>query len=70
MPNLEIVAWLLPLLVIAIVVGYLATLLPEWMELLFGIPAILFTYGWVIWRRGFGEEDRLLFRRKIVPQGD
>lgn len=54
----------------AIVVGYLATLLPEWMELLFGIPAILFTYGWVIWRRGFGEEDRLLFRRKIVPQGD
>jgi O-antigen/teichoic acid export membrane protein len=54
----------------AVLVGYTATLLPEWMELLFGIPAILFTYGFVIWRRGFGHEDRVLFRRKIVPQGE
>ena len=29
----------------------------------FGIPAILGAYGWVIWRRGFGPEDRMLFRR-------
>ncbi|MFA7596863.1 MAG: lipopolysaccharide biosynthesis protein, partial [Novosphingobium sp.] len=53
----------------AVAVGYIATLLPEWMELLFGIPAILLTYGFVIWRRGFGPEDRLLFRRKIAPHG-
>jgi O-antigen/teichoic acid export membrane protein len=48
---------------IAVVVGELAVRLPEWAELIFGIPAILFAYGWVIWRRGFGPEDRVLFRR-------
>lgn len=46
-------------------VGYLATRLPEWAELLFGIPAILCVYGFVIWRMGFGPEDRVLFRKKI-----
>ncbi len=51
----------------AVAVGFAFTLLPEWMELLFGIPAILATYGFVIWKRGFGPEDRLLFRRTIVP---
>ncbi|WP_435417042.1 oligosaccharide flippase family protein [Parerythrobacter aurantius] len=49
----------------AIVVGYLATLLPEWLELLLGIPLILGTYGLVIWHRGFGPEDRVLFRKNI-----
>jgi len=49
----------------AVVVGYLSTLLPEWAELLFGIPAILATYGWVIWHKGFGPEDRVLFRRNL-----
>jgi len=44
------------------VVGWSMTLLPEWAELLFGIPAILGAYLWVIWKRGFGEEDRRLFR--------
>nr|WP_243414958.1 lipopolysaccharide biosynthesis protein [Altererythrobacter segetis] len=48
---------------VGIVVGEGVILLPEWAELLFGIPAILFAYGWVIWRRGFGPEDRVLFRR-------
>jgi O-antigen/teichoic acid export membrane protein len=48
---------------VAVVVGELATRLPEWAELIFGIPAILGAYGWVIWRRGFGPEDRVLFRR-------
>ncbi|MDD3799708.1 MAG: oligosaccharide flippase family protein [Novosphingobium sp.] len=52
----------------AVVVGWIATQLPEWMELLFGIPAILFAYGWMIWHKGFGPEDRVLFRRKIGPQ--
>jgi O-antigen/teichoic acid export membrane protein len=45
-------------------VGYLATRLPEWMELAFGIPAILVTFGWVVWRFGFTSEDRTLFRLK------
>ena len=49
----------------AVVVGFFVTMLPEWAELAFGIPAILLTYGWVIWRRGFGEEDRVLFRRNL-----
>jgi hypothetical protein len=49
----------------AVLVGWAATRLPEWAELLFGIPAILGVYGWVIWHRGFGPEDRVLFRRKI-----
>lgn len=47
----------------AVVVGFLATKLPEWAELAFGIPAILGVYGWIIWRRGFGPEDRVLFKR-------
>ena len=49
----------------AVVVGFLATRLPEWAELIFGIPAILATYCWVIWHKGFGPEDRVLFRRNI-----
>ena len=49
----------------AVVVGFLATLLPEWAELSLGIPAILLTYGFVIWHKGFGPEDRVLFRRNL-----
>jgi hypothetical protein len=48
----------------AVVVGVAATYLPEWAELAFGIPAIVGIYGWVIWHRGFGPEDRVLFKRK------
>ena len=48
----------------AVAVGYLATLLPEWAELLFGIPAILLAFGAVLWTKGFGPEDRELFRMK------
>jgi O-antigen/teichoic acid export membrane protein len=44
-------------------VGWVATKGPEWSELLFGIPAIVLVYGWIIWTRGFGEEDRVLFRK-------
>ena len=45
----------------AVLVGWLATFLPEWAELALGVPAILATYGFVIWKRGFGPEDRVLF---------
>jgi O-antigen/teichoic acid export membrane protein len=54
----------------AVIVGWLATRLPEWAELAFGTPAILLAYGFVIWRRGFGPEDRLLFRRKAHAAGE
>jgi len=47
-------------------VGYLATLLPEWMELSLGIPAVLLSFGLLIWRFGFTSEDRTLFRLKEV----
>ena len=48
----------------AVVVGYAAIHLPEWAELAVGVPAILGVYGFVIWRRGFGPEDRVLFRKQ------
>ena len=46
------------------IVGYLSTLLPEWAELLFGIPGILIAFGAVLWTKGFKAEDRELFRMK------
>jgi len=48
----------------AMVVGQLIIRLPEWAELLFGIPAILASFGAVLWFKGFGPEDRELFRMK------
>lgn len=48
----------------ALLVGLVAIQLPEWAELAFGVPAILGAYGYVIWRRGFGPEDRVLFRKQ------
>ena len=51
----------------ACLVGWFATqFLPEWAELAFGIPAILGVYCWVIWSRGFGPEDRILFRKSAT----
>jgi O-antigen/teichoic acid export membrane protein len=50
----------------ALVVGWVVTrYLPEWAELIFGIPAILGVYGWIIWHKGFGPEDRVLFRKNV-----
>jgi O-antigen/teichoic acid export membrane protein len=50
----------------AVAVGWAATqFLPQWAELVLGIPAILGAYGWVIWRFGFGPEDRVLFRKNV-----
>lgn len=50
----------------AIVVGQVVIRLPEWAELAIGMPLILLVYGWIIWTRGFGPEDRVLFRRKLA----
>ncbi|HLL30933.1 MAG TPA: lipopolysaccharide biosynthesis protein, partial [Allosphingosinicella sp.] len=51
----------------AVVVGYLFTSLPQslqWVELAIGIPAILATFGLVVWLKGFTHDDRVLFRLK------
>lgn len=45
-----------------IIVGEAAIMLPEWAELLFGIPAILVAFGAILWTKGFGPNDRELFR--------
>jgi hypothetical protein len=34
------------------------------MELALGIPAVLLTFGFVVWKRGFTHDDRVLFRMK------
>ena len=52
----------------AILVGFGFTLLPEWVELLFGIPAILGTYALVLWTRVFQDPDRALFRRSAPTE--
>jgi O-antigen/teichoic acid export membrane protein len=54
----------------ATVAGYLATQLPEWAELLLGIPVILAAFGAVLWTKGFGPQDRELFRmsRKEIAE--
>ena len=50
----------------AVVVGWATQrLLPHWASLAFGVPAILLSYGFVIWHKGFGPEDRVLFRRNV-----
>ena len=48
----------------AMTVGQLAILLPEWAELVVGIPAILGAFGTVWWFKGFGPEDRELFKMR------
>ena len=48
----------------AVVVGFIFTeFTPEWVELAIGGPAILGVYLWVIWKRGFEESDKVLFRK-------
>ena len=62
--RLNIWRWtLLPAVAAAIIIGVAATQLPEWAELALGVPAILGVYLWIIWRWGFGPEDRVLFKR-------
>jgi peptidoglycan biosynthesis protein MviN/MurJ (putative lipid II flippase) len=39
-------------------------LLPQSLQLVLGVPAILGAFGAVLWTKGFGPEDRELFRLK------
>ena len=52
----------------AVVVGQVVIRLPEWAQVVLGIPAILGAYGWLIWTRGFGPDDRVLFTRKVTQE--
>lgn len=55
------------------VVGIGFTALPhslEWVELVFGIPAILASYCAVIWFVGFGAEERELFRKRGLTSAE
>jgi O-antigen/teichoic acid export membrane protein len=54
---------------IVVLVGQLVILMPQWGQLVFGIPIILVVYGWIIWTHGFGPEDRVLFARKVTQEG-
>jgi len=54
----------------AVLLGQLVLLLPEWAELILGVPAIMGIYGWVIWTKGFGPEDRMLFRKRVAADAD
>jgi O-antigen/teichoic acid export membrane protein len=50
----------------AILVGLAFMALPrrfEWIQLAIGAPAILLTFGTMVWYRGFTQEDRALFRK-------
>lgn len=66
-------AWRWPLLTAcgaACLVGAAFVALPphfEWVELVFGVGTILAVYAVVIWRWGFGPDDRALFRRNKAP---
>jgi O-antigen/teichoic acid export membrane protein len=50
----------------ALLVGLAFLALPprfEWVQLAIGAPAILLTFGSMVWYRGFTPEDRVLFRK-------
>ena len=62
-----VAGWRWPLVWAALaggVVGFAIVRMPDWAELLFGIPLILGIFGAIVWRWGFTAEDRVLFRMK------
>ena len=69
----KVSGWRWPLIWAALaasIVGAGVVRLPEWAELVIGIPAILAAFGLVLWTRGFGPEDRELFRMKKAEIAD
>ncbi|MEO6225568.1 MAG: lipopolysaccharide biosynthesis protein [Sphingomicrobium sp.] len=48
----------------AIVGAAVRYFLPQTMQLVIGIPAILGAFGTILWTKGFGPDDRALFRLK------
>ena len=47
----------------AAAIGAVITRIPEWSELVIGVPVVLVVYSYIIWRKGFTPEDRILFKR-------
>jgi O-antigen/teichoic acid export membrane protein len=47
-----------------VVAGVLIRMLPQTLQLVLGVPAILVAFGAVLWTKGFGPEDRELFRMR------
>ncbi len=50
----------------ATMIGWAFTRLPrslEWAEVMIGVPAIAITYGLILWKWAFQDEDRALFRK-------
>ena len=45
-----------------VIVGIAVRFLPQWWQLILGVPAILAAFFAVLWTKGFGPEDRELFR--------
>lgn len=66
--KIRVLRWaLLSAIAAAALLGVIIVSVParfEWVELAFGVPAIIGVYGWIIWRWGFGPDDRVLFRKK------
>ena len=49
---------------VAFAFGYAARALPEVAEMLVVIPGVLLLFGFIMWRWGFGPDDRALFPRR------
>jgi O-antigen/teichoic acid export membrane protein len=47
-----------------VLAGIVIRLLPQTFQLVLGVPAILVAFGAVLWTKGFGPEDRELFRMR------
>ncbi|MEN3972516.1 lipopolysaccharide biosynthesis protein [Sphingomicrobium sp. XHP0235] len=65
--NAPVSGWRWPMIWAALAtvpVGLLIVQLRDWGQLIIGVPAILAVFGFVIWRWGFGPEDRELFKMK------
>ena len=50
--------------------GWSELFLPETLQLVLGVPAILVTFFAVLWTKGFGPEDRELFRMRKSEVSD
>jgi O-antigen/teichoic acid export membrane protein len=48
----------------AVVGAAIRMLLPQTLQLVIGVPAILVAFGAILWTKGFGPEDRELFRMR------
>ncbi|MCJ8191108.1 lipopolysaccharide biosynthesis protein [Sphingomicrobium aestuariivivum] len=70
--NASVSGWRWPLVwagIATIPLGLMIGRIPDWAQLTIGAPAILLVFGIVVWRWGFGPEDRELFKMKKERPG-